>query len=125
MVMDFLAPSEPNQNRNYGKPWKILIVDDDPDVHEVTKIAVGGYEFEERPFELLHALSAHEARQIFQENDDVAVALVDVVMESDTAGLGLIRWIRSELDNRFTRLILRTGQPGYCAPDRCHHEIRH
>ncbi|MBO6893013.1 MAG: EAL domain-containing protein [Roseibium sp.] len=113
MVMDFLAPSEPNPKKNASAPWKILIVDDDPDVHEVTKIAVGGYEFEDRPFELLHALSAHEARQILVEHEDVAVALVDVVMESDTAGLGLVGWIRSELGNHFTRLILRTGQPGY------------
>jgi c-di-GMP phosphodiesterase len=113
MVMDFLAPSEPNLNKGTRSPWKILIVDDDPDVHEVTKIAVGGCEFEDRPFELLHALSAHEARQVLAEHDDVAVALVDVVMESDTAGLGLVSWIRSDLGNRFTRLILRTGQPGY------------
>ncbi|MGX1496831.1 EAL domain-containing protein [Roseibium aggregatum] len=113
MVMDFLAPSAPEVKKPAKAPWKILIVDDDPDVHEVTKIAVGGCVFENRPFELLHALSAQEARQILLKHADIAVALVDVVMESDTAGLGLVSWIRSELGNRFTRLILRTGQPGY------------
>jgi diguanylate cyclase (GGDEF)-like protein len=113
MVMDFLAPSEPQVKKNTRSPWKILIVDDDPDVHEVTKIAVSGCMFENRPFELLHALSAQEARHVLAEQKDIAVALVDVVMESDTAGLGLVSWIRSELGNNFTRLILRTGQPGY------------
>jgi len=113
MVMDFLAPSEPKTIAETAKPWKILIVDDDPDVHEVTRIAVTGCKFEDRSFKLLHALSAHEARAILKENSDIAVALVDVVMESDTAGLGLVSWIRDELKNRFTRLILRTGQPGY------------
>lgn len=113
MAMDFLAPSEPKILTEFEETWKILIVDDDPDVHEVTKIAVAGCTFEDRSFELLHALSAEEARFILQEHDDIAVALVDVVMESDTAGLGLVRWIRSDLGNRFTRLILRTGQPGY------------
>lgn len=113
MVMDFLAPSEPKLEKTSRNPWKILIVDDDPDVHEVTRIAVAGCEFESRGFELLHALSAHEARQILSEHGDIAVALVDVVMESETAGLGLVSWIRSELGNKFTRLILRTGQPGY------------
>ncbi|MFN3130661.1 EAL domain-containing protein [Roseibium sp.] len=113
MVMDFLAPSEPKTGEELEKPWKVLIVDDDPDVHEVTRIAVSGCRFENRPFQLLHALSAHEAKQILQENDDIPVALVDVVMESDTAGLGLVSWIRKDLGNRFTRLILRTGQPGY------------
>lgn len=113
MVMDFLAPSHTEVKKSTKAPWKILIVDDDPDVHEVTKIAVAGCVFEDRAFELVHALSAEEARQILSDNDDIAVALVDVVMESDTAGLGLVRWIRSELGNHFTRLILRTGQPGY------------
>jgi|GEM_PF-785930 len=113
MVMDFLAPSEPKVEKSTRSPWKILIVDDDPDVHEVTRIAVAGCVFEERPFQLLHALSAEEARGILGEYDDIAVALVDVVMESDTAGLGLVGWIRSDLGNHFTRLILRTGQPGY------------
>ncbi|MEO9530190.1 EAL domain-containing protein [Roseibium sp.] len=113
MVMDFLAPSEPAVRTATRNPWKILIVDDDPDVHEVTKIAVAGCMFENRAFELLHALSAREAREILEEQQDIAVALVDVVMESDTAGLGLVSWIRSELKNHFTRLILRTGQPGY------------
>ncbi|MBN9670699.1 EAL domain-containing protein [Roseibium aggregatum] len=113
MVMDFLVPSTPETKENARAPWRILIVDDDPDVHEVTKIAVSGCRFEDREFELLHALSAAEARDILRRNTDIAVALVDVVMESDTAGLGLVNWIRSELENPFTRLILRTGQPGY------------
>ncbi|WP_281932095.1 EAL domain-containing response regulator [Roseibium album] len=113
MVMDFLAPSEPENKRDTKTPWKILVVDDDPDVHEVTRIAVAGCSFEDRSFDLLHALSAQEARQLLVEHDDVAVALIDVVMESDTAGLALVSWIRSELKNNFTRLILRTGQPGY------------
>ena len=113
MVMDFLAPSEPEILESVRETWKVLIVDDDSDVHDVTRIAVAGCQFEGRPFELLHALSAQEARQILQQHDDIAVALVDVVMESDTAGLGLVSWIRNELENKFTRLILRTGQPGY------------
>ncbi len=113
MVMDFLAPPEPEGKGDTQAPWKILIVDDDPDVHEVTKIAVAGCSFEDRPFALLHALSAEEARQLLREHEDIAVALIDVVMESDTAGLALVSWIRSDLGNTFTRLVLRTGQPGY------------
>lgn len=113
MSMDFLVPSKPQTDRVAKSPWKILVVDDDPDVHDVTRIAVDGCDFEDRPFELLHALSAEEARACLAEHDDIAVALIDVVMENDTAGLGLVSWIRSELGNSFTRLILRTGQPGY------------
>ncbi|WP_434051741.1 MAG: sensor domain-containing phosphodiesterase [Roseibium sp.] len=113
MSMDFLAPPKSKSHRVSDTPWKILVVDDDPDVHDVTRIAVDGCEFDGRSFQLLHALSAQEARELLSEHDDIAVALVDVVMENDTAGLGLVSWIRSELGNSFTRLILRTGQPGY------------
>ncbi|MEL7527035.1 MAG: DUF3369 domain-containing protein, partial [Pseudomonadota bacterium] len=113
MSMDFLAPARSQTHRDVGPPWKILVVDDDPDVHDVTRIAVEGCKFEDRPFQLFHALSAREAREILAEHDDIAVALIDVVMENDTAGLALVSWIRSELGNTFTRLILRTGQPGY------------
>jgi len=113
MSMDFLAPAKLSTHRQTRTPWKILVVDDDPDVHDVTRIAVDGCDFEDRPFELFHALSAQEAREILAEHDDIAVALIDVVMENDTAGLALVSWIRSELGNTFTRLILRTGQPGY------------
>ena len=97
--------------------WKILIVDDEPDIHEVTQMSLANFNFAGRNLEFLNAYSADEARDIFQQERDIAVALVDVVMESEHAGLDLIRYIRGELRNEFTRLILRTGQPGQ-APER-------
>jgi len=93
-------------------PWEILVVDDDPSVHDVTRLALAGFEFDNRPVELIYASSANEARQALTEHSDIAMALVDVVMESDHAGLELIDWIRNELKNKFIRLVLRTGQPG-------------
>jgi hypothetical protein len=52
-----------------------------------------------------------------REHPDMAVALIDVVMETPSAGLELVRQIREELDNRLVRIILRTGQPG-AAPEK-------
>ena len=96
--------------------WRILVVDDEPDVHKATLIAFRGMLIEGRTLEFIHAHSASEARSCLRENSDLAVALVDVVMESDDAGLKLIRYIREELGDQEIRIILRTGQPGY-APE--------
>ncbi len=97
--------------------WKVLIVDDEEGVHEVTLLTMADFEFEGRTLQFLHAYSAKQAREILQDNLDIAVAMIDVVMESEHAGLDLVRYIRHELNNRLIRIVLRTGQPGQ-APER-------
>ncbi|KAA0680923.1 DUF3369 domain-containing protein [Roseomonas genomospecies 6] len=98
-------------------PWIILIVDDDPAIHATTKMVLRGFTFEGRPAQFLSAGTAAEARSLLEQNPAIAVVLLDVVMESDDAGLRLVRMIRNELNNRRVRIILRTGQPGQ-APER-------
>lgn len=97
--------------------WKVLVVDDEEDIHTVTKLALKGFMFEDRHIEFLHAYSAQEARAVLEQHNDIALALVDVVMETPKAGLHLVEYIRTEQQNNFTRIILRTGQPGE-APER-------
>lgn len=99
-----------------GRHWHILIVDDEPDVHAATQLALRGLNIEDRPVAFTHAHSAAEALALLQERQDFAVALIDVVMENDDAGLRLVRTIREQLGNWMLRIILRTGQPGY-APE--------
>ncbi|MGQ0466471.1 MAG: adenylate/guanylate cyclase domain-containing protein [Sporichthyaceae bacterium] len=96
--------------------WKLLVVDDEPEVHKVTELALSGFAFEERRVQIVNAYSGIEARQILAEHPDTAVILLDVVMETDDAGLEFVRWVRGELGNRMVRIILRTGQPGH-APE--------
>ena len=98
-------------------PWKVLIIDDDKDVHLVTTLSLRDFTFTGRGLEFLHAYSGAEARTVLAAQDDIAVALVDVVMESDDAGLKLVEYIRNELKNTHIRLIIRTGQPG-AAPEK-------
>jgi response regulator RpfG family c-di-GMP phosphodiesterase len=93
-------------------PWKLLIVDDEPEVHTLTRLVLRGYEFEGRRLELISAYSGHEARRQLDEHPDVAVILLDVVMEREDSGLLLVEHIREQLGNRQVRIILRTGQPG-------------
>ncbi|WP_457569835.1 DUF3369 domain-containing protein [Desulfurobacterium sp.] len=92
--------------------WKIMIVDDEEGVHLVTKLALEGFEFEGKGLEFISAYSGEEAKRLIKENPDTAVILLDVVMEEDDAGLKVAEYIRKELENRTTRIILRTGQPG-------------
>ncbi|MCW5665235.1 MAG: EAL domain-containing protein [Piscinibacter sp.] len=97
--------------------WKVLLVDDEPDVHEVSRLILAGLGFEGRPVELLSAGSAAQARELLAQHGDVALALVDVVMETDDAGIALVRHIREQLDDHDMQIVLRTGQPGM-APER-------
>jgi response regulator RpfG family c-di-GMP phosphodiesterase len=99
-------------------PWQILIVDDEKGLHDVTKLICRRMEFKHRPVELISAYSATEALEILGKTEDVAVCLIDVVMENDLAGLDLVRDIRENLpQHQNMRLILRTGNPGM-APQR-------
>ncbi len=97
-------------------PWRILVVDDDQDVHEATVLALRGLEVLDRPMQLLHAHSANEALDCLRRETDIAVILLDVVMETLTAGLDIVATIRGELGLVNLRIVLRTGQPGY-APE--------
>ncbi len=98
-------------------PWKVLIVDDEPDVHAITRLNLKNFQFANKSLRFLEALSAREAKQILSHEIDIAVALIDVVMETDDAGLQLVDYIRNELGNSMIRIVVRTGQPG-AAPER-------
>ena len=97
-------------------PWKVLIVDDEEGIHGITRMIFRGYEFEQRGIELISAMNGAEARQILEQQQDIALALLDVVMETDHEGLQLVDFIRNQLNNQDIRIILRTGHPGY-APE--------
>jgi diguanylate cyclase (GGDEF)-like protein len=96
--------------------WRIMIIDDDDDVHSATTFALGSLEIQHRPLSFLHAYSAKESLEILQQETDIAVILLDVIMEREDAGLRLISQIRTDLGLKDVRIILRTGQPGY-APE--------
>ncbi|MBF0384171.1 MAG: response regulator [Magnetococcales bacterium] len=98
------------------KPWKILVIDDDHDVHAVTNMIMRKFVFANRPISLINGYSGVDARRLIQEHHDAAIVLLDVVMETDREGLEVVEFIRDELKNPFVRIILRTGQPGH-APE--------
>jgi signal transduction histidine kinase len=103
--------------REEGRRWKIAVIDDEPAVHDGTRFALSDYRLNGQGLEILSAYSAAEGRDLMRNNPDVAVVLLDVIMETDAAGLDLVEFIRKELKNETVRIILRTGQPGQ-APER-------
>ncbi|MBQ6673666.1 MAG: SpoIIE family protein phosphatase [Spirochaetia bacterium] len=111
------APHQPQDNQEPEKAWKVLVVDDEPQVHTVTKLVLRDLTFKGRKIEFCDAYSASEAKKVLAENPDICLALVDVVMEEDDAGLHLVEYIRDIMNNKAIRIILRTGQPGY-APEK-------
>src|SRR5206468_12731500 len=79
--------------------WKVAVIDDDPAVHEGTRFALYDYSLNGQGIELLSAHSAEEGRELMRTNPGIAVILLDVVMETDNAGLALVDYIRTELKN--------------------------
>ena len=90
--------------------YKILIVDDDTSIQEITNMSLGSMKFSDFDLEILCALSAKDAKTLLLEHNDIAMALVDVVMETPEAGLDLVNYIRNDLQNDLIRLVIRTGQ---------------
>ncbi|WGD52210.1 DUF3369 domain-containing protein [Bradyrhizobium sp. CB1650] len=113
LIDDTGTASEDSNSRK----WKIAVIDDDPAVHDGTRFALSDYSLNGQTLEILSAHSAAEGRKLMRQHGDIAAVLLDVIMETDVAGLELVEFIRNELKNETVRIILRTGQPGQ-APER-------
>ncbi|MEN0038766.1 MAG: DUF3369 domain-containing protein [Cellvibrio sp.] len=112
--MKFLKPAAPATTAKplRIKPWKVAIIDDEEQVHAVTQLVLKNTLVDDQPITFLNAYSAEEGLRLFQDHPDIALAFIDVIMETDDAGLNLIHQIRNQLENHLTRIVLRTGQPG-------------
>ncbi len=93
-------------------PWKVMLVDDDLQVHQVTKLALRRFQFEGRRLSFLSAYSGQEAIELLTSHPDTALILLDIVMETNDAGLQVIEKIRQEIKNLKIQIVVRTGQPG-------------
>jgi signal transduction histidine kinase len=113
LIEDAGRPPEASNARK----WKVAVIDDDQAVHEGTRFALSDYNLNGQTLEILSAYSAAEGRTLMRAHPDIAAVLLDVIMETDAAGLDLVEFIRNEIKNETVRIILRTGQPGQ-APER-------
>lgn len=110
---DLFADEESDNGAVQEDTWKILIVDDEQDIHSVIRLALDDFTFQGKKITFIDAFSGKEAEEILKQHDDIAVILLDVVMETDHAGLNFVKFIREQLDNQFIRIVLWTGQPGH------------
>jgi len=119
MVTDKLLfqDEEETTDLTITKPWKVLIVDDDQSIHDITKLALKNLTVKNRPIAFTSVYSAKEARQLLERDNSFAVAIMDVVMETVHAGLDLTEYVRRKLLNPYIRIIIRTGQSGQ-APEK-------
>ena len=116
-VLHLIEDSGASPETSTARKWKIAVIDDDPAVHEGTRFALSDYNLNGQTLEILSAYSAAEGRILMRAHPDIAAVLLDVIMETDAAGLDLVEYIRNEIKNETVRIILRTGQPGQ-APER-------
>ncbi len=100
-----------NKFEKNNRTWKILIVDDEQDIHKIIKMIFDNHKIDDMNLEIFSACNSDEAIFLLKENSDIAVALVDIVMETEDAGINCVRRIRNELKNDKIRLILKTGYP--------------
>ncbi len=98
--------------KSTGATWKVMVVDDEREIHDVTNLALEDFVYEGKSLNFIDAYSGKEAKQLIQLHPDTALILLDVVMEENDAGLKVAKYIRKELGNSLVRIILRTGQPG-------------
>ena len=115
--MIFAKEQPENKLKKNKSTWKILIVDDEPGVHKTTKSVLKKFIFEKKNLNIISAYSGEEAIEIIKKHPDIALILLDVVMETDDAGLLTAKRIREEVGNKLVRIVLRTGQPG-TAPEK-------
>lgn len=109
---DEISSKEPELEQEILDSWKVIIVDDDKDVHEVTKLVLDDFTFDNKGLNFLSAYTEKEATKLIKDNPDTAVILLDVVMEENDTGLKIAKYIREVLRNSLVRIVLRTGQPG-------------
>ncbi|MEH6952116.1 DUF3369 domain-containing protein [Nitrobacter sp. NHB1] len=116
-VLHLIDDSEVDRPDASTRKWKIAVIDDDRAVHDGTRFALSDYSLNGQTLDILSAYSAAEGQELMRAHPDIAAVLLDVIMETDAAGLDLVEFIRNELKNETVRIILRTGQPGQ-APER-------
>ena len=114
--LPLMEDEEPSNANPETREWKVLVVDDDEDVHQVTVFALSNTLILGRSIRFLHAYTAEQAVTCLKSEADIAVILLDVVMEREDSGLSLVKTIRKELGMHDVRIVLRTGQPGF-APE--------
>lgn len=113
LPFEFASETTQTKQDAYGtRTWKVLSVEDNVAFQNTLELSLKNMEVFGQKIEFLKANNLAEASLILANHNDIIVVLMDVVMETDDAGLRLVRTIRDVMGNNLVRIILLTGQPG-------------
>ena len=82
---------------DHEEEWLVLAVDDDSLYRKTTEFTLKNFQTLGRPIRLIQAGSYGEACAAVAQNPDIALILLDVVMDTDDAGFRVVRAIREVL----------------------------
>ncbi len=91
--------------------FSILVVDGTPTLLTLAEEALADLSVDGASVRLIGASSAAEARQALYDSPEIAVILLEPVLEQERAGLDLIAHIRNDLGNQRTRVVVCTAHP--------------
>ncbi len=116
-LLTFADEPKPGVKTQEKEAWKIMVIDDEKSVHDITILSLKEFTFDDRGVEFINAYSAKEAKSCLKKHPDTAMMLVDVVMEEEDSGLRFVHYVREILKNDLVQVIIRTGQPGFAPED--------
>lgn len=95
-----------------GERLTVLSIDDDALFQRSLELSLRQFRYRDASINFVMARSAAEGALLLMEYPDISVVLLDVMMETDDAGLRLVRNVREVMGNAEVRIVLVTGQPG-------------
>lgn len=110
---DLLDFTDDDSLESHAKPWNVLIVDDDYEIHAVTKFAFLSIDIHGRPINWLDAYTGKEAVEIVKNNNEIHLMILDAFMETDTAGIDCATHIKRDLNRKIPIIVMRSGFAGW------------
>lgn len=92
--------------------WQILLVDDEPDMHAITTLTLSELRWGGRGLAFSSAYTISEAKELLAKNTYAAM-LVDVQIDGEDAAQLLTEYLRREVGEPATRVIVRSGDHNY------------
>jgi len=102
-------PFNPIEILNKDEVWKILIVSDEEKLHKISAIVFNDFRFHGKKVEFINAYSYYTGVKEITNNSDIAVVIIDIMIEDEILGLKLVKYIRKYLNNKYTRIILQSN----------------
>jgi signal transduction histidine kinase len=99
-----------NHQPTHTQKWKVLITDDQELIHVMIKHYLSDYQYQGAGLQFVDAFTGKEAMKILKEQSDIAVIVLDVMLEEADMGFKVVQYIRETLNNKLVKIIMLTGK---------------